>query len=138
MDLMPFVVQNWHLLLVAFVSGALLLWPGIAKGARGGVSPDGAVQMINREKAVVVDVCETEEYAAGHITGARSVPLGQLQQRLPEVVKNKAVPVILVCASGARAQRALGMAKSLGYDKAVVLGGGLRAWKEANLPVEKT
>jgi rhodanese-related sulfurtransferase len=65
------------------------------------------------------------------------VPVNQIEQRLPEVVKNKALPVILVCATGARAQRALGTAKNLGYEKAVVLGGGLRAWKEANLPVEK-
>lgn len=138
MDLMPFVVQNWALLLIALVSGALLLWPGIAKSARPGVSPDGAVQLINREKAVVVDVSETEEFAASHIKGARNVPVGQLEQRLPEVVKNKALPVILVCPNGARANRALGLAKTLGYDKAVVLGGGLRAWKEANLPVEKS
>jgi rhodanese-related sulfurtransferase len=138
MDLMPFVVQNWALLLIALVSGALLLWPGIAKSARPGVSPDGAVQLINREKAVVVDVSETEEFAASHIKGARNVPVGQLEQRLPEVVKNKTLPVILVCPNGARANRALGLAKTLGYDKAVVLGGGLRAWKEANLPVEKS
>ena len=137
MDLTPFVVQNWHLILVAFVSGALLLWPGIARGTRGGVSPDAAVRMINREKAVVVDVCEAEEFATGHIANARNIPVGELEKRLPEVVRNKALPLILVCPNGARANRALGVAKTLGYDKAVVLGGGLRAWKEANLPVEK-
>lgn len=137
MDLLPFLVNNWVLVLVAAVSGALLLWPGIAAGTRSGLTPDGAVQLINREKAVVVDVSEAEEFAAGHINGARNVPVNDLQQRLPEVVKNKTVPLILVCSTGARAQRCLATAKSLGYDKAVVLGGGLRAWKEANLPVEK-
>jgi len=134
---MPFVVQNWALVLVAVVSGGLLLWPGIARSARSGVSPEAAVQLINREKGIVVDVSESEEFAAGHIAGARNVPVNDLQKRLPEVVKNKALPVILVCPNGARANRALGVAKTLGYDKAVVLGGGLRAWKEANLPVEK-
>ena len=138
MDLLPFLQQNWALVLVALVSGSLLLWPGIAAGARsGGVSPSSAVQLINREKAVVVDVSESDEFAAGHITGARNIPVNQLEQRLPDVVKNKGVPLILVCANGARAQRCLAKAKSLGYEKAVVLGGGLRAWKEANLPVEK-
>lgn len=137
MDLLPFVQQNWILVLVAATSGALLLWPGIAAGTRSGLTPDAAVQLMNREKAIVVDVSETEEFAAGHIAGAKNVPVNQLEQRLPEVVKNKTVPLILVCASGARAQRCLATAKSLGYDKAVVLGGGLRAWKEANLPVEK-
>lgn len=135
---MPFVVQNWALVLIALVSGAMLLWPGIAASARSGLTPDGAVQLINREKAVVIDVSEAEEFAAGHVGGAKNVPVNQLQERLPQVAKNKTVPLILVCANGARAQRSLAVAKTLGYEKAVVLGGGLRAWKEANLPVEKT
>lgn len=135
---MKFLMDNWTLILVAFASGAMLVWPAVGRGMRaGGVSPQGAVQLINREKAVVVDVCETGEFAAGHVTGARNIPLGELEKRLPEVVKNKALPVILVCQSGGRAQRALATAKTLGYDKAVVLGGGMKAWKEANLPLEK-
>lgn len=138
MDLFPFLQQNWALVLIALVSGGLLLWPGIVAGTRSGLSPNDAVLLINREKAVVVDVGEAEEFAAGHISGSRNIPVSDFDQRLPEVVKNKTVPLILVCASGARAQRCLARAKTLGYEKAVVLGGGLRAWKEANLPVEKT
>lgn len=138
MDLLPFLAHNWALVLIAVVSGTLLLAPGIMAGARsGGLTPSGAVQLINREKAIVVDVSEADEFAAGHIVGSRNIPVNDLQQRLPEVVKNKGVPLILVCASGSRAQRCLATAKSLGYEKAVVLGGGLRAWNEANLPVEK-
>ena len=66
------------------------------------------MQLINRERAVVVDVSETEEFAQGHVGGAKNVPVGQLEQRLPEVVKNKSLPLILVCPSGARANRAPG------------------------------
>jgi rhodanese-related sulfurtransferase len=138
MDLLPFLQHNWALVLIALVSGALLLWPGIAAGTRTGLSPGDAVQLINRERAVVVDVSEADEFATGHITGARNVPVNDLDRRLPEVVKNKGVPLILVCSTGARAQRCAAKAKALGYEKAVVLGGGLRAWKEANLPVEKS
>ena len=134
---MKFLIDNWMLISVALASGAMLLWPALKGAAGGGVSTAQAVQLINRERAVVVDVCETEEFAAGHVGGAKNVPVGQLEQRLPEVVKNKTVPLILVCATGARANRALGVAKKLGYDKAQVLAGGLKAWKDANLPVEK-
>ena len=137
MNPLPFLLHNWSLVLIAVVSGGLLLWPALSRGARSGLTPNGAVQLINREKAVVVDVCESDEFAAGHVAGARNIPLNQLEKRLPEVVKNKALPIVLVCQSGGRAQRALGVAKGLGYDKAVVLGGGLAAWKEANLPLEK-
>ena len=86
---------------------------------------------------MVIDVCAPEEYAAGHVGGAKNVPLAQLEERLPSVVKNKAVPLVMVCARGVRAQRAVAVAKKLGYDNAQALSGGLAAWREANLPVEK-
>jgi rhodanese-related sulfurtransferase len=132
-----FVIDNWMLIAVALVSGALLAWPVIRGGAQGGLSAMQAVQLINREKAIVVDVCEPEEFAQSHVGGARNVPLGQLEHRLPDVVKNRSLPVILVCQTGARASRALSTARKLGYEKAQVLGGGLKSWKEANLPIEK-
>ncbi|MEO7939426.1 MAG: rhodanese-like domain-containing protein [Burkholderiaceae bacterium] len=134
---MNFVVENWMLVLVALSSGAMLFMPVLRGAADGGVTANAVVQMINREKAVLIDVCETDEYAAGHAVGARNIPLGQLEAKLPGAVKNKALPVILVCKSGARSARAVALAKKLGYDKAQSLSGGMAAWKSANLPVEK-
>lgn len=131
-------MDNWILISIAVASGALLLWPMLQGAATAGISPAGAVQLINREKAVVVDVCEETEFAAGHVGGAKNVPLSSLETKLPGAVKNKAVPVILVCQSGARSARAVMIAKKLGYDNAQSLGGGLAAWKEANLPIEKS
>ena len=133
---MNYLIDNWVLIAIALASGGMLLWP-VIQSARGGLGANEAVNLINRAKAVVVDVCEPDEFAQGHIGGARNVPLGQLEKRLPEVVKNKSLPVILVCATGARAQKALATARKLGYEKAQALAGGLKAWKEANLPVEK-
>ena len=95
------------------------------------------MQLINREKAVVIDVCEANEFAAGHVGGAKNIPLNQLEEKLPAAVKNKALPVILVCQSGARSNRAVAIAKKLGYEQARSLGGGLGAWRTANLPIEK-
>ncbi|MES2979640.1 MAG: rhodanese-like domain-containing protein [Pseudomonadota bacterium] len=135
---MKFLIDNWMLISVAFASGAMLLWPLVADGARPGtLSAAAAVQMINREKAVVIDVGEPDEFAAGHVGGARNVPFGQLEEKLPALVKNKALPIILVCPVGARAARAVAVVKKLGYEQAQSLSGGLKAWKEANLPVEK-
>lgn len=134
---MNFILDNWYLFFIALASGVMLLLPVLKGAGAGALSTAQAVQLINREKAVVIDVCEPEEFAAGHVGGAKNVPLGQLQERLPQVAKNKAVPLIMVCAKGARASRAVGIAKGLGYDKAQALAGGLSAWKEANMPVEK-
>ena len=134
---MNFIVDNWYLIFLALTSGVMLVVPAL-KGAGGGVSAAEAVQLINREKALVIDVCEPAEFANGHVGGAKNIPLAQLQERLPQVAKNKAVPVIMVCAKGGRAARAVGIAKGLGYDKAQTLSGGLAAWRSANMPVEKS
>ncbi len=134
---MNFFIDNWMLFSVAIASGTLLLWP-VLRGAGGpGLAPTAAVQLINREKAVVIDVGDEAEFAAGHVGGARHVPLAQLEARLPEVARNKSTPLLMVCASGGRAQRAQAQARKLGYENAQALAGGLRAWKDANLPVEK-
>ena len=135
---MKFLIDNWMLIGVALASGGLLLWPLISSGmAAGSLSATGAVQLINRHKAVVIDVSETEEFATGHVAGAKNLPLNQLEEKLPNAVKNKALPLILVCPTGARARRAVAMAKKLGYEQAQCLTGGLKSWKEANLPLEK-
>jgi len=132
-----FLIQNWYLILAALVSGGLLLWPVLVSGSQGAaVTTAAAVQLINREKGVLIDVSEPEEFAKGHAVGARNIPLGQLEghKSLPT---NKALPLVVVCPTGARAGRAAGMLRKLGYEKAQVLAGGLKAWREANLPVEK-
>mgnify|MGYP002149656368 CR=1 FL=1 len=96
-----FFVDNWMLIAVAFASGALLMWPVVTRGVRAGsLTPSAAVQLINREKAVVVDVSEPEEFAKGHIVGSRNIPLGQLDDQLPDAVKNKALPLVLGGAIG--------------------------------------
>ncbi|MEJ8813754.1 rhodanese-like domain-containing protein [Variovorax ureilyticus] len=134
---MKFIVDNWMLILIALASGGMLFWPMLRGASSGSLTAQGAVQLINRERAVVVDVREPEEFAAGHVTGAKNVPLSELEQKLPGAVKNKSLPLLLICASGARAQRAVATAKKLGYEQAQAVSGGLKSWKEANLPVEK-
>ena len=126
------------LLCVALASGGMLLWPVLKRSGGGRLDPATAVQLINRERAVVVDVSEPEEFAAGHIGGAKNVPVGELEKKLAATVKNKTLPLILVCATGARSSRALAEVKKLGYEQAQALGGGLKAWKDANLPVQNT
>ena len=135
---MKFLIDNWMLISIALASGGLLVWPMVASGMNAGaLTASAAVQLINREKAVVVDVGEIEEFASGHVGGAKNVPFSELEDKLQGAVKNKALPLILVCATGARANRAVAVAKKLGYEQAQALGGGLKAWKEANLPLEK-
>lgn len=135
---MTFILNNWLLIAVALASGAGLLWPMLRGSTAQGLASADAVLLINREKAVVLDISEPEEFAQGHIVGSRNLPFGQVEEKLASVVKNKGLPLILVCARGARAGRLLGTVKKLGYEQAHVLAGGLDAWKAANLPVVKS
>ena len=99
------------------------------------MTPTEAVQLINREKAVLIDVSEPAEYAAGHVAGANNVPLASsTAQDLP---KNKTLPLVVVCPTGARA-RAPSPAAQGRLRQRAALAGGLAAWREANLPVEKS
>jgi rhodanese-related sulfurtransferase len=133
-----FFLDNWMLFAIALASGGMLMFPALTSGGgAGGLTPTEAVQLINREKAVVVDVCAPDEFAAGHVTGAKNVPLPELEAKLAGVVKNKNLPLVLVCASGMRSKRAVSIAKKLGYENARSLTGGMGAWRTANLPVEK-
>ena len=133
---MKFIIDNWMLILMAAASGGLLLFQAFQLKAGGGVVTSEAVRLINREKGVLIDVCEPAEFAAGHAVGARNIPLGTLDDAkgLPT---NKALPLVLLCASGARAGRAAAQLRKAGYAGAVAVNGGLPAWREAGLPVDK-
>jgi len=130
-----FLLDNWMLIAVALASGVALMVPVLGKGS--GLSPQGMVQLMNREKAVVIDVCEPDEFAKGHVIGAKNLPLGEREAKLAQTVKNKAMPVVMVCQVGARSARAAATAKKLGYDNVQSLAGGLKAWQAASMPIEK-
>jgi len=137
-NFLSFLLDHWYLVLAAITSGALLLWPMLSRGTQGGkVSTAEAVRLINREKAVLIDVSEPAEYAAIHAAGARSVPLGSLEGA-PNLPKNKALPLVIVCPSGTRATRAVVTLRKLGFDNTRALAGGTAAWREANLPLERS
>lgn len=137
MPSVKFIIDNWMLILLAATSGGLLLWQTLQKTQGGAIGCNEAVRLINREKAVLVDVSEPAEYAAGHANGARNVPLGSLSGA-KELPSNKSLPVVLMCATGARSARAASQLRKAGHERAVSVSGGLKAWREANLPVEKS
>jgi rhodanese-related sulfurtransferase len=132
-----FLIDNWLLVLVALTSGIALLLPNLQSMGAPGLSPTQAVLLINREKANVVDVRSAEEFASGHLIGARHVVLDAISAELTKVVPDKKRPLILVCASGMRSQKAQRIAQQLGYENVHSLGGGLKIWQDANLPLEK-
>ena len=122
------------------ISGGMLLFPLFKRGMRGGgaeVEPTGAVMLINRSDAVVIDLRDDKEFAEGHITGSRNIPEAKLEDRMRELEKFKGKPVIVACASGRRAQAVTGQLRKSGYAEAVTLRGGIAGWRQAGMPLEK-
>lgn len=135
---MEFISKNIFLVMIAAVSGGMLLWPLLRKGAGGPwVNTLQATQLMNREDAVVVDVRPAADFARGHILGARSIPLAELEKRAGDLDKYKAKPVIIYCDAGNRAGGGVALLRRNGFGNVVNLTGGYAAWQQAGLPVEK-
>lgn len=135
---MEFISKNIFIVMIAAISGGMLLWPLLRKGAGGPwVNTLQATQLMNREDAVVVDVRPAAEFAKGHILGARSIPLADLEKRAGDLGKYKAKPVIIYCDAGNRAGGGVALLRRNGFGNVVNLTGGYAAWQQAGLPVEK-
>lgn len=130
---------NLMLFFTAVVTGGMLLWPLVSRVGRPGkeVGPFEAVQLINRQDAVVIDVREAADFAKGHIANARNVPHAQVEQRLKELDKFKSKPVILSCQSGTRSASIEGVLRKHGFSEVFTLRGGIAAWQQASMPLEK-
>jgi rhodanese-related sulfurtransferase len=136
---MQFLANNWMLVLIMFMSGALLLFPFIQRRSSG-MSEVGNVRLthlINREDATVLDIREAREVSGQKIIGAIHIPFSQLKSRIGEVKADKSKPLVVYCARGQRALMAGGTLKAAGFTQLFNLNGGFKAWSEAGLPLEK-
>ena len=131
---------NLLLLAAVVVSGGMLLWPFVSRAARPGreVGPAEAVQLINRRDAVVLDVRDAAAYKSGHITNARHVPEADLDARMKDLEKVKSKPVIVSCARGNSSVKVADRLRKAGFGEVVSLRGGIGAWQQANMPLEKS
>jgi rhodanese-related sulfurtransferase len=131
--------MNMLLFGLAAASGTMLLWPFISRAFRPSheVGTFEAVQLINRRDAVVLDVRDSGEYNAGHIASARHIPEGQLAERIKELEKFKSRPIVVSDKTGMRAAVVTGLLRKNGFSEAVALRGGVAAWQQASLPLEK-
>lgn len=136
-----FIANNWHLFAALVVISLLIGFDTVRRGGGGGsqVSAVQLPQFINHENAVVVDVCEAEEFSRGHIPNAINIPLKELKNQLGQLekFKTKERPIVLSCQSGQRAGRAATLLRKNEFKRVYVLGGGLAAWEKENLPLER-
>lgn len=133
--ILEFVQNNLMYVMLALVSGGMLLWQTVSSSSGKRVSPLQATLLLNRDDALVIDVREPNEWSSGHIPNSRHIALGQLEKRIHELDKFKARPLIVNCQTGNRSSSACGTLKKHGFEKVFNLSGGIGAWREAGLPV---
>lgn len=136
---MEFFKQNVLLIGLAIGSGIALILPLLSRSTAGVtvLSVTEAVMLMSRKSALVLDVREPDEFAQGHLQGARNIPLTELEARLKELEKYREKPVMVVCERGGRATKAAKLLKAQQFTALHVLKGGMQAWLEAKMPTGK-
>ena len=136
---MQFIQSNIWMVLIALSSGLMLLWSLFGNRLRGVKEVDNAaaLQLINHKNALILDVRDESEFNAGHIRGAKLIPLINLKERIGELERYREQPIVVVCRSGNRSATASALLGNRGFGQSYSLTGGMMAWQKADLPTEK-
>ncbi len=130
-----FFVTNWPLFLALAIILFMLVRSYVGPGATKAVGPMEALQLINHQNALVLDVRTDKEYQDGHIINSMHVPLGMLSSQLAKLAGYKQTPIVIVCRSGARSAQAAATLRKAGFEAVYNLAGGIMAWQNANMPL---
>lgn len=135
----PFITHHWLLsvlfiiLLIAIIVVEFLTKSKISQA----ITAQQAVQLINQNDAVVIDLRSRDAFVRGHIINAINIPFRDLEKDVEKLQNHKHKPIILVCSQGVDSLKTLKMINEKEFENVSLLHGGLKAWQEDNLPLEK-
>ncbi len=101
------------------------------------LTPAGLTALINRDNPLLIDISPRDNFEKAHIPGARHVAMSQFDPENKNLAKAKDLPVVIICRSGQTAGKAAQRLVKVGFSSVHTLGGGMLAWREAQLPVAK-
>ena len=138
-QLFEFVINHWDLFLALVIILFMMFSGGLTSRLRGfkEVSALEAVQLLNHDDALLLDVREDSEFKDGHIIDALHIPLGKLGERMAELEKFREKSIIVGCRSGHRSANACARLRKSGFETVFNLKGGVMAWQSAGLPLQK-
>jgi len=93
--------------------------------------------MAQNANVLLIDTREESEWAAGHAAGAMHLSRGIIERDIEAKVPDKQTPMVLYCGGGFRSALVADNLQKMGYQNAISLDGGWRAWQQSGLPVER-
>mgnify|MGYP000503972241 CR=1 FL=1 len=131
---LEFLTQEWILTLALLVVAIMLVMHEARKSGPS-VSPQQAINLINSEQGVFVDLRDSAEFKVGHIVDALHIPATKLAARMAELEKYKDKPVVLVCKMGQQSAAAGKQLNAAGFGRVYKMSGGMMEWTNLQLPV---
>lgn len=128
-----FLLQEWILVAALLVTVGLLLFHE-ARKAGPALSPQQAIQLVNAEDGVFLDLRDAGEYRKGHIADALHLPMSKLTERRHELEPYRERPIVLVCKMGQQASAAAKELRGAGFAKVYKMAGGMLEWSNLQLP----
>lgn len=132
-----FLIDNIFFMVAAMLSGGMLLWPFVARNSVRDIETKQAIRLINYEDALVLDVRDDSDYAAGHPPNAKHIPVERIDERWQELDKFKDKPIVIIFTPGLRVGKAGAVLRKNGFKKVFNLNGGIESWRRENLPLVK-
>jgi rhodanese-related sulfurtransferase len=130
---LEFLAQEWILVLALLVLAVMLILHEARKSGPS-VSPQQAINLINSENGVFVDLRDAADFKQGHIVEAMNIPATKLASRMAELEKYRERPVVLVCKMGQQSGAAGKQLKAGGFSQVYKMTGGMMEWTNLQLP----
>lgn len=133
-----FMLNNWLLFAALLVILILLAMTTVRSRLLGfnEIKPNEAVQLMNHENPLLLDVRELDEFNKSHIIGATHIPENELENRIKEIETWMEKPILIICRTGQRSAKAASTLKHNSFKQLHKLDGGMMAWVSASLPVQ--
>ena len=130
---LEFLSQQW-ILAAALLAVVVMLFLHEMRKSGPSLSPQQAINMVNAEEGVFLDLRDAADYKQGHIVDALHIPSAKLAERMPELEKYKSKPIVLVCKMGQQAGAAGKQLKANDFEKVYKMTGGMMEWGNLQLP----
>ena len=133
MEIINFLIEHYYLSIPLLTLLVLLLLSNAKKGGKK-ISCQTLISMTNQNRALIIDIRDSESFNAGHITASKNIPQNELTRRINEIT-NIDKSVILVCDMGNISPNAGEALKKEGFEDIYLLKGGINQWRMDNLPL---